>query len=642
MPRPRQRKSTVSRKEEKRVRPLSLQLTRPLAHPAHARLSSPLQIKREQEEQEAAAQLERERRLRERKSQMEWNSLPSASGSRGANGMPDPNALPEPDPDTKAYFARVSEQIEEMTQMGHGQRETQLVVNEDGDEVEEEVEDERPLLLRSALESLSGHEIALAGDHETSVVLERLLYAMDDFAKRVLLDRFTGEFERLVKHRHASHVLQTLFELAGETVDREVRLLPLSLILLSSMSSRADAQTSQTRGNIAPAPASAGDDAAELPTMTALLTSLLAELLPSITALIYDPFASHCIRILLLVFSGVATSSADPKSRSKKSAQFRKGQGASLGKNWLSDDVSFTKDKDTKGKGKASAAEQRFATPAEFAAALKELYAALDELDGAAVDHAGVNLPTATIAGEGVRRAALHDVAGPVVRILVELEALQPGGWAPGGYADRILVGLVGEVAQGAAPEGDGASANQDLREEYLAGLLRHPASSPTFEMLLQLAPKPVFDALWQGFFVTKVHRLAANAVANFVVAVGISRLDERQLAALIVELRGIAQERRGEWIDNYRTGVLRALLESATRLGACEAEVSEVRPSSSPLSSPPCLCNSADSLSLSLFCARTAAPRHVRLIDRRGPQTRRPLLAHPQPPHRASLLSFS
>ncbi|GAA5824341.1 hypothetical protein JCM3770_001813 [Rhodotorula araucariae] len=530
MPRPRQRKSTVSRKEEKR-------------------------LKREQEEKEAAAQLEREKRERERKTRMEWDALPSASGSRGGrgNGIPDPDALPEPDPDTKAYFKRVSEQIEEMTQAGHGRRETQIVINEDGEEVEEEVEDERPLLLRSALESLSGHEIALAGDHETSVVLEQMLYAMDDFAKRVLLDRFTGEFERLVKHRHASHVLQTLFELAGETVDRE------------------------TRGNIAPAPASAGEAAADLPTMTALLTSLLAELLPSITTLIYDPFASHCIRILLLVFSGVASSSVDPKSRSKKSAQFRKGQGTSLGKNWLSDDVSFTKEKDAKGKGKASAAGQRFATPPQFAAALKDLYAALDALDGAAVDHAGVSLPTATIAGEGVRRAALHEVAGPVLRILVELEALQPGGWTPGGWADRILCGLVGEVAAGTEGGDAAASANQDLREEYLAGLLRHPASSPTFEMLLQLAPKPVFDALWQAFFVGKVHRLAANAVANFVVAVGVSRLDERQLKDLVDELKGIAQERRGEWIDNYRTGVLRALLDCAARLSACEADVSEL-----------------------------------------------------------------
>lgn len=226
MPRPRQRKSTVSRKEEKRVRPITAPSRALCRRRKLTECTSRVrpQLKREQEEKEAAAQLEREKRMRERKSKMEWDALPSASGSRGGNnGMPDPDALPEPDPDTKAYFARVSEQIEEMTQMGHGRRETQIIVNEDGEEVEEEVEDERPLLLRSALESLSGHELALAGDHETSVVLERLLYAMDDFAKRVLLDRFTGEFERLVKHRHASHVLQTLFELAGETVDREVR-----------------------------------------------------------------------------------------------------------------------------------------------------------------------------------------------------------------------------------------------------------------------------------------------------------------------------------------------------------------------------------------------------------------------------------
>lgn len=225
MPRPRQRKSTVSRKEEKRVRPITAPSCALCRRRKLTECTSRVrpQLKREQEEKEAAAQLEREKRMRERKSKMEWDALPSASGSRGGNnGMFDPDALPEPDPDTKAYFARVSEQIEEMTQMGHGRRETQIIVNEDGEEVEEEVEDERPLLLRSALESLSGHELALAGDHETSVVLERLLYAMDDFAKRVLLDRFTGEFERLVKHRHASHVLQTLFELAGETVDREV------------------------------------------------------------------------------------------------------------------------------------------------------------------------------------------------------------------------------------------------------------------------------------------------------------------------------------------------------------------------------------------------------------------------------------
>ncbi|BGP34639.1 Nucleolar protein 9 [Rhodotorula toruloides] len=533
MPRPRQRKSANSRKEEKK-------------------------LKKEQEEREAAAQLAREKRERERKTRMDWDGLPTTGGDPSSSRPVDPDALPEPDPDTKAYFKRISEQIEEMSANGFGKRETQIVVNEDGEEVEEEIEDERPLLLRSALESLSGHEVALAGDHETSVVLEQLLYAMDDFAKRVLLDRFTGMYDKLVKHRHASHVLQTLFELAGETVDRE------------------------TRGNIATGPSSASADS--LPTMSALLVSCLTELLPNLPSLIYDPFASHCIRILLLAFSGVPASSTDPAARSKKSAQFRRGQGkATLGKNWLADDVAFTKEKDGgkgkgKGKGRASAAEQRFATPSEFHQVLQDMYERLDALDLAGVDPTtGHALPTASIPGDGVRRAAMHEVAGPVMRILVELEALEPnGGWKAGGWADRVLCGLVSEVASGEVGTANTA-ATSDLREEYLAGLLRHPASSPTFEMLLTLAPKPVFDALWSTFFAQKLHRLAANAVANFVVAVGVARVDEKQLDALVKELRGIAEERRGEWIDNYRTGVLRALMESASRLGASEAEVSEL-----------------------------------------------------------------
>ncbi|GAA5903330.1 hypothetical protein JCM5296_005664 [Sporobolomyces johnsonii] len=519
MPRPRQRKGADARKEEKR-------------------------LKREQEEREQAAQLAREKRERERKTRMDWDALPSAA-RRDDSGKPvDPEALPEPDPDTKAYFQKVAEQIDELSALGHGaQRERQVVLDENGEEVEEELEDERPLLLRSALQSLSGHEVTLAGDGETSVVLERLLYAMDDFAKRVLLDRFTGQIERLVRHRSASHVLQTLFELAGETVDRE------------------------TRGNVASAPSSS-TDAAELPTMTSLLVSLVSELLPTLSTLIYDPFASHCIRILLLVFSGVPCSSSSSSSssrgeRSKKSAQFRKNQG-SLGKNWLADDFA-----DDKGKGKSPA---RLATPPDFAQALKDIHAALDQLDTDAEAAQGAS----SVPGEGVRRAAMHEVAGPVMRILIELEASSPsgGGWKSGGWADRVLCGLVGEVHDSTAPANEKAT---ELREEYLAGLLRHPASSPTFETVLSLAPHPVFSALWTSFFAGKMHRLAGNAVANYVVAVGVGRVDEAQMEELVKEVKGIAGERRGEWIDNYRTGVLRSMLESAARLGRCEKEMSEI-----------------------------------------------------------------
>lgn len=161
---------------------------------------------------------------------MDWNALPSARGATTSGGdlvgpdgekleVVDPDALPEVDADTKAYFKEVADKIGELEALGHGKNKVAMVANE-----EEEVEDERPLLLRSSLESLMGHEIPLAGDPDTSIILERLLFAMDDFARRVLGDRFMGQYDKLVRHRNASHVLQTLFMLAGETVDREVSL----------------------------------------------------------------------------------------------------------------------------------------------------------------------------------------------------------------------------------------------------------------------------------------------------------------------------------------------------------------------------------------------------------------------------------
>lgn len=52
---------------------------------------------------------------------------------------------------------------------------------------------DRVLLLRAALNQLSGKETSIAADPETSVILERLIYSMDDFARRVLFDRFTGQ-----------------------------------------------------------------------------------------------------------------------------------------------------------------------------------------------------------------------------------------------------------------------------------------------------------------------------------------------------------------------------------------------------------------------------------------------------------------
>lgn len=315
----------------------------------------------------------------------------------------------------------------------------------------------------------------------------------------------------------------------------------------------------QTRGIIASPPVSSlsEEDASTLPTMTEIILSILTELLPSLPTLLYDPFGSHTLRVLLLLVSGQAPTAEGQSGteRSKKSLKFRKGQGAM--KSFLAPEEDAS---NGKGKEKEVPSARR-AVPPSFAKALENMWRSLNTID----DDGPL--------GEGIRRAAMDDVAGPAVRIMIEMEASAPGGWLKGGWADRVLCGLVEEVKDPSSS----TETRSELREEYLAGLLRHPASSPTFETLLTRGEPDVFSALWKSFFVGKLHRLAGNAVANFVVAVGIARLNQEELEETVKEVIKIGTERRGEWIDNSRTGVLRSLLERATTLGACEKEVSEV-----------------------------------------------------------------
>ncbi|KAK4049232.1 Nucleolar protein 9 [Microbotryomycetes sp. JL221] len=519
MPRPRQRRGRDAKKEEQRM-------------------------VREQREKEEQRKLELADRERNKKSQMPWQELNhTPAQAYDQNGhttveQDDPNALPLVDPDTKAYFQQVAQQIKELEQLGVGHN------YQEQDQLNQE-EDDRPLLLRSALQNLAGNEIELAGDGETSVVLEQLLHSMDDFAKRVLADRFTGNYARLGQHRSASHVLQTLLTLAGDTVERE------------------------SRGIVAPPPASASsEEASALPTMTALVLSIAKELMPDLPTLLFDQFGSHTLRVLLLLLAGkrpTAEGQRGGAERSKKSLRFRSNQGPM--KSFLLDDSNNNCDRIDKGKqreddGVQDANKSGRRVPPEFKQALRDAFKALD-----AVDADGIH------PGDGVRKATMDDVAGPAVKIMLELEADRLGGWKTGGWADRVMYGLVEETEDASTK----TEQRTEARDEFLSGLLRHPAGGPTFETLLVKGSKPLLDELWKAMFGGKLHRLAGNAVANFVVAVAVTRLDAEQFENAVVELAAISRERRGEWIDNSRTGVLRALLDRAAELQVAEGQVSEM-----------------------------------------------------------------
>jgi nucleolar protein 9 len=77
------------------------------------------------------------------------------------------------------------------------------------------------------LSELRGHELTVSTDPDCAVVLERLLPSLGDWGRRVIGDAFGDKWEILIGHRFGSHVVQTWFTLAADTLDREVSVIIL-------------------------------------------------------------------------------------------------------------------------------------------------------------------------------------------------------------------------------------------------------------------------------------------------------------------------------------------------------------------------------------------------------------------------------
>ncbi|RDB20532.1 Nucleolar protein 9 [Hypsizygus marmoreus] len=371
------------------------------------------------------------------------------------------------DADVKAYFRTVDGQIRDWQEAQH----EDAGLDEDIDPNEQ-----RRLFFVAALTEMGGKEKQLATDPDCSVILERMAYSMDDFVRRVFLDSLVGSYELLVRHRFASHVCQTLFTVAKDTVSRE------------------------TRGIFPTVPESS--EHGELRTLTQLVLDVSEEILPTFSSLIMDPFASHVIRALLLLLSPNLSSSdenAQTALRSKKSAAWKARQGPMKSV--------FT---DEKGKGKEVPLKS---TPPEFRELARRF----------------VEILRADLGENEVRALAANKVACPGLQMLLEVEADHGMADEPGSLMDRVTVGIISACRD-----------NPDAELEpsdYLNTLLRDPTSSHLLETIVMRSPEKAFGVLWSTYFKGKLGRLANHPVANFVLAKAMERVTAKQLSEACVEL---------------------------------------------------------------------------------------------------------
>ncbi|KAK0206001.1 armadillo-type protein [Desarmillaria ectypa] len=277
------------------------------------------------------------------------------------------------DADVKAYFRTVDVQIR---QWQDGQVEVD--------------EDEKHTFFLAALTEMTGKEKQLATDPDCSVILERMVHSMDDFSRRVFTDSLTGSYEILSRHRFASHVCQTLLEVAGETVSRE------------------------TKG-ILPEIPQGSLKTGHLPTITELVLDLCDELLPVLPQLLHDSFGSHIVRALALLLSPTSNAHSQTSKRSK-SWKGKQGEMRSL----------FSSEK----------SKEDTARPSSFNKAAKKIIRAFR--DG--------------MSDNEVRACAGSKVACPGLDVLIEVEAKHGMSNESGSLMDRVLVGMVGQTLKSSTP----------------------------------------------------------------------------------------------------------------------------------------------------------------------------------------------
>ncbi|EGW34991.1 uncharacterized protein SPAPADRAFT_48048 [Spathaspora passalidarum NRRL Y-27907] len=152
-------------------------------------------------------------------------------------------------------------------------------------------DEERLGFISSVFEESKGKELKLVTNQICSKLMERLILFADPDQLKTLFRAFSNHFVSLSFNKYSSHVLETLLVRSAALIEKELSL-----------------------------------EANEIP-MEDLFVSMLGEFKPQLTSMVNHQYASHVLRLLILILSGKELPSSTLSNsilRSKKSKIARK------------------------------------------------------------------------------------------------------------------------------------------------------------------------------------------------------------------------------------------------------------------------------------------------------------------------------
>ncbi|POW00374.1 hypothetical protein PSTT_13186 [Puccinia striiformis] len=422
----------------------------------------------------------------------------------------DPNVVDFPPlaPDLRAYWKEIDEKLQEFERLGLGayHSNSNKPTQYDG-EVEDDDEDERQLLLRSALTELGGHELALASDPETSIILERIIYSMDGFAKRVLADRFIASLLDEEAHLGQSQSRKATQDDPDNDDD-----LPLMSDLLSR-------------------PASS-PEFFELRASDTKHLSNNQDILPHLDSLSTSPSGSHVLLVILLLCFGKPIGEENVRSKSQA--------------NGVQNKAPFVLSSTPRHPPPPEPHHQSINLSIRAAPlVLLDGYPKLRQKGELVYSQMKKNWGDKNRVG-GVRSVASNPSIVVLLQLIIELEFDRGEAEVPGSLTDIIVDGLFRPRVLSSD------------RSEFVEVSLRDVTASRVLEGVLSRMSAESFRRFHSVYLKGRMGHLSGHPVANFVITRAVSQLDQESFGPAMEEVK----PKLIDCIDNYRIGFFKALIE--------------------------------------------------------------------------------
>ncbi|KAG5207051.1 Nucleolar protein 9 [Trichophyton interdigitale] len=369
-----------------------------------------------------------------------------------------------------------------------------------------EDDDDKRLFIESVYTEAKGKELKIACSQSCSRLMEKLIAMSTPAQVKDLFEKFTGHFLHLVQHRFASHCCECLF----------IRAAP---IVTSEMEKPKDKKKDRKHATETNGEDAEQDEPMNQKSAMDLFLGVVSELEGNWGYLLTESFASHTIRVLLLILAG------EPLADQSNARVLASRKKENI------DSITST------AQTELTIQESR-QVPAEFNNTLRKMISDLS---------AGLN-------STYLQALATHPIGSPVLQVILSIEL---------GCMGKEKVKDKSSVFRRLIP--DDTLEKKEEGVNFLNSLFYDPVGSRLLETIVRVAPGKFFKTFYKTIIRERIGSLARNEISSYVVIKVLERVSREDLQSAIESILPEIPS----LVQRSRLNVIKTIIDRSTVRGS-------------------------------------------------------------------------